>query len=110
MSAILLAAGTAGKRFLLTNSRILLHQPLISGVLEGPATDLDIQAREIIRVRKRIYEILAGHTGQSIERIEADCDRDRWFDSGEAIKYGLADKVLEKMPEPAKKADAGKDE
>jgi len=99
MGAILMAAGAAGKRFLLPNARILLHQPLVGAVIEGPATDLDIQAREMIRLRKRIYDILAKHTGQSVEKIESDCDRDRWLDAEEAIEYGLADKILERMPE-----------
>jgi len=103
MGAVLMTAGAPGKRFLLPNSRILLHQPLIGGVIEGPATDLEIQAREIIRLRKRIYEILAKHTKQPLERIETDADRDRWFDSEEALSYGLADKVMEKMPEPPAK-------
>ncbi|MCG3181738.1 MAG: ATP-dependent Clp protease proteolytic subunit [Phycisphaerae bacterium] len=99
MGAILMAAGTRGKRFLLPNSRIMLHQPLIGGSITGPATDLEIQAKEILRLRKRIYEILANHTGQPIDRIERDCDRDRWLDAQEALDYGLADKILERMPE-----------
>jgi len=98
MGAILFAAGTRGKRFLLPNSRVLLHQPMIGG-LTGPATDLDIQAREIIRTRKRIYDILAKHTGQPVEKIETDCDRDRWLDAEEALEYGIADEILERMPE-----------
>ena len=99
MGAVLLSGGTKGKRFLLANSRVLLHQPLISGVLEGPATDLHIEAEEIIRLRTRLYEILAAHTGKSAAQIEKDCDRNLWLEAGEAIKYGLADKVLEKAPE-----------
>ncbi|HEX41772.1 MAG TPA: ATP-dependent Clp protease proteolytic subunit [Phycisphaerales bacterium] len=99
MGAVLLAGGEAGKRFLLTNNRVLLHQPLISGVLEGPATDLDIEAREIIRLRERLYEILAHHTGQKPEKIEKDCDRNLWLDASEAIEYGLADRILQKAPE-----------
>ncbi|MDD4890179.1 MAG: ATP-dependent Clp protease proteolytic subunit [Phycisphaerae bacterium] len=109
MGAVLMTAGARGKRFLLPNSRILLHQPLIGGVIEGPATDLEIQAREIIRLRRRLYEIVASHTGQPVERIETDADRDRWFDAQEAIEYGLADKILEKMPEhkgDSKKSDS----
>lgn len=100
MGAILLAAGEKGKRFVLNNSRILLHQPLISGVLEGPATDLDIQAKEIIRVRGRIYDILSQHTGKSVEKITADCDRNLWLEAQEAIEYGLADEILQKAPQP----------
>jgi len=100
MGAILLTAGEKGKRFVLNNSRILLHQPLINGVLEGPATDLDIQAKEIIRIRGRIYDILAFHTGKSAEKIAADCDRNLWLEAKEAVAYGLADEILQKAPQP----------
>ena len=99
MGAVLLTGGTKGKRFVLPNSRVLIHQPLITGVLTGPATELDIEAREIIRLRKRLYEILAGDTGQDVEAIERDCDRNKWLDASEAIEYGCADKVLERMPD-----------
>jgi ATP-dependent Clp protease protease subunit len=99
MGAVLLTGGTKGKRFVLPNSRVLIHQPLITGVLTGPATELDIEAREIIRLRKRLYEILAGDTGQDVETIERDCDRNKWLDASEAIEYGCADKVLERMPD-----------
>jgi ATP-dependent Clp protease protease subunit len=99
MAALLLASGKAGKRFLLSNSRVLLHQPLIAGVLEGAATDLDIEAKEILRLRSRLYNILAGHTGQSAEKIEKDCDRNLWLEAKEAINYGLADRILQKAPE-----------
>jgi len=99
MAAILLAGGTSGKRFLLANNRILLHQPLITGVLQGPATDLDIEAQEILRLRSRLYDIWSKHTGQSPEKIEKDCDRNLWLDAEEAINYGLADRILQKAPE-----------
>jgi ATP-dependent Clp protease protease subunit len=99
MAAILLASGKADKRFLLANNRILLHQPLISGQVIGPATDLDIEAKEILRLRARLYDILAAHTGQNVEKVEKDCDRDLWLDAGEAIEYGLADRILQKAPE-----------
>ncbi len=105
MAAVLLAGGKSGKRFLLANNRILLHQPLIAGVLEGPATDLDIEVQEILRLRTRLYEILARHTGQSPEKIEKDCDRNLWMDAQEAIDYGLADRILQKAPEIVKAAD-----
>lgn len=105
MGAILLAGGKAGKRFLLANSRVLLHQPMITGVLEGAATDLEIEAKEILRLRSRLYSILAEHTKQTAEKIEKDCDRNLWFDVNEAIKYGLADKILRKMPEMVKDAE-----
>jgi len=99
MGAILFAGGASGKRFLLPNSRILLHQPLISGVMTGPATDLEIEAREMLRIRTRLYEVLAQHTGQPVEKIEKDCDRNLWLAAEEAINYGLADKILQKAPE-----------
>jgi len=99
MAAVLLAGGKADKRFLLPNSRVLLHQPHIMGVLEGPATDLDIEAREILRLRTRIYHILANHTGQPPAKIEKDSDRNLWLSSEESIKYGLADRILQKAPE-----------
>ncbi len=99
MAAVLLAAGHAGKRFLLASNRILLHQPLISGQLVGPATDLDIEAKEILRLRARLYDILSQHTGQTTEKVEKDCDRNLWLDAAEAIEYGLADRILQKAPE-----------
>jgi len=99
MGAVLLAGGHAGKRFLLASNRVLLHQPLISGQLIGPATDLDIEAKEILRLRARLYDILANHTGQSTEKVEKDCDRNLWLDAAEAIEYGLADRILQKAPE-----------
>jgi len=99
MGAVLLAGGNAEKRFLLANNRILLHQPLITGQLIGPATDLDIEAQEILRLRSNLYEILAKHTGQTPEKVEKDCDRNLWLNATEAIEYGLADRVLQKAPE-----------
>ncbi len=105
MAALLLTGGNAQKRFLLTNSKILLHQPLISGVLYGAVTDLEIEAREILRLRSRIYNIVAKHTGQNAEKIEKDCDRNLWLDAEEAVKYGLADRILQKAPEIVKDQD-----
>lgn len=99
MGAVLMCGGEKGKRFVLPNSRLLLHQPLIGGVLEGPATDLSIEAAEIIRLRKRLYEIIAYHTGKPLEQIEVDCDRNKWLDAQEALDYGLADRILERAPE-----------
>ncbi len=103
MAAVLLAGGTAGKRCLLTNSKVLLHQPLISGVLTGPATDLEIEAKEILRLRTRLYDIISNHTGQKPEKIEKDCDRNLWLEANEAIEYGLADRIIQKAPEIVKK-------
>jgi ATP-dependent Clp protease protease subunit len=105
MGAVLLTGGKAGKRFLLANSRVLLHQPMISGVLQGPATDLDIEAKEILRLRTRLYQILADHTGQSSEKIESDCDRNLWLEAEEAIEYGLVDRIIQKAPEIVTKHD-----
>jgi len=102
MGALLLAGGKKEKRFLLTNSRVLLHQPLIAGVLEGTATDLDIEAKEILRLRSRLYDILAKHTGQKPEKIEKDCDRNLWLEANEAIQYGLVDRIIQKAPEIVK--------
>jgi ATP-dependent Clp protease protease subunit len=92
---ILLTAGTKGRRYALPNATIHIHQPLImGGGISGQATDLDIQAKEILRLRTRINEILAYHTDQSIEKIERDSDRDRYFTAEEAVEYGLIDGVI----------------
>jgi ATP-dependent Clp protease protease subunit len=93
-AAVLLAAGAKGKRFALPHARVLLHQPHIGG-LEGQASDIEIQAREIIRVKEEMNEILAFHTGQDLERIKIDTDRDFWMTAEEAHKYGVVDTVLE---------------
>lgn len=93
MGAVLLTAGTKGKRFALPNARIMIHQPL--GGAQGQASDISIQAQEIIRTKKRLNEILAYHTGQKFEKIESDTDRDRFLSAEEAAEYGLVDKVLE---------------
>jgi len=99
MAALLLTGGKPQKRFLLQNGRVLLHQPMIAGILQGPATDLDIEAKEILRLRSRIYSILAEHTGKGAEQIEKDCDRNLWLEADEAIEYGLADRIIKKAPE-----------
>jgi ATP-dependent Clp protease protease subunit len=92
-AAMLLAAGAKGKRFSLPNSRILIHQPWLSG-LAGQASDIDIHAKEILRMRERLNEIMAHHTGQSIERIREDTDRDYIMGAGQAKDYGIIDDVL----------------
>ena len=92
MGALLLAAGEKGKRYCLPNSRIMIHQPL--GGFQGQASDVEIQAREILYIKNRLNEILAKHTGQPIETIAKDTDRDYFHSGEEAVKYGLADKVL----------------
>lgn len=100
MSAIILCGGTKGKRFMLPNARTLLHQPLIGGVIEGSATDLSIEAEEIIRLRINLYEIISSRSGRSIADVEKDCDRNKWLNSRETIDYGLADTILERMAPP----------
>ena len=99
MGALLLAAGTPGKRFTLPNSRILIHQPSVSG-LSGQATDIDIQAREILRMREMTNEILAKHTGQKVERIEKDVERDFIMGAEQAKEYGIIDEIIEKHIPP----------
>jgi len=101
MGAILLTAGESGKRFILPSSRIMIHQPL--GGARGTATDISIQAEEIIRLRKMLNEILSRHTGQPLDRIEKDTDRDRFMSGEEAVEYGLADRILQHMPHPKSK-------
>jgi ATP-dependent Clp protease protease subunit len=93
MGALLLAAGTPGKRFALPNSRILIHQPTMSG-LAGQATDIDIHAKEILRLRESMNAILAKHTGQGLERIEKDVERDYIMTAGQAKDYGIVDQVI----------------
>ena len=94
MGALLLAAGTAGKRFALPNSRILIHQPSIHGGLSGQATDIDIHAREILRMRSICNEIFVKHTGQLLEKVEHDMERDFIMSAEEAKKYGIVDQVI----------------
>jgi ATP-dependent Clp protease, protease subunit len=97
MGSLLLTAGAKGKRYALPHSRIMIHQPW-SGGIQGQATDIDIHAREIINTRAKLDEILAKHTGQPIEQIAKDTDRDRFMSSEDARNYGLIDAVLEKRP------------
>ena len=99
MGAVLLLGGTEGKRHMLPNSSVLLHQPMIRGLITGPATDLQIEAEEMIRVRQRLYNIIVQHTGKDIKTVEKDCDRNYWMDAQQTIEYGVADKILEKIPE-----------
>ncbi|MCJ7725880.1 MAG: ATP-dependent Clp protease proteolytic subunit, partial [Acidimicrobiia bacterium] len=93
-AAVLLAAGTPGKRFALPHARVMIHQPHIGG-LEGQATDIEIHAREIIRVREEMNELLSSHTGQDLERIRKDTDRDFWMTAPVAKEYGVVDAVIE---------------
>jgi len=97
MGALLLAGGAADKRYALPHSRVMIHQPL--GGFQGQATDIDIHAREILKIREELNNILAHHTGQSVERISEDTDRDNFMDSATAKEYGLIDEVLDKRKE-----------
>ena len=99
MGAILLSAGTKGKRSCLANSQVMLHQPLIGGVMQGPATDLGIEAQHMLRLRDRMYKLMAEWTGKTPEQIHRDFDRNKWLFAEEAIAYGCADRVLERIPE-----------
>ncbi|MDD2714429.1 MAG: ATP-dependent Clp endopeptidase proteolytic subunit ClpP [Candidatus Wallbacteria bacterium] len=104
MGAILLAGGSKGKRYSLRNSRIMIHQPL--GGAYGQATDIEIRAREILRLKERINEILTFHTGQNAKKIAKDVDRDFFMSADEAMEYGLIDKILDKSTrEPGEKKD-----
>jgi ATP-dependent Clp protease protease subunit len=99
MGACLLSAGTKGKRFCLPNAQVMLHQPLIGGVLQGPATDLGIEAAHMLRLRDRLYKMMSEYTGKSPETIHRDFDRNKWLFAEEAVDYGCADKVMERVPE-----------
>jgi len=101
MAAILLAAGEKGKRYALPHSRILIHQPM--GGFSGQATDVEIQAKEILRLKQELNEILALHTAQPIDRIERDTDRDYYMSGDQAKEYGLIDSVIQKRPVAVKK-------
>ncbi len=93
VAALLLAAGTRGKRFALPNSRVLIHQPTMGG-LSGQATDIDIHAREILRIRASLNEIMAKHTGQPVEKVEHDVERDYWMSAQQAREYGIIDEII----------------
>ena len=109
MGAFLLTAGTKGKRFALPNARVMIHQPM--GGFSGQATEIDIHAREILKIRERLNEIMAKHTGQSLEKISQDTERDYFMSAEEAKRYGLIDEVITRPPKLLKAvpSDAGKD-
>lgn len=98
MGSFLLAGGTKGKRLALPHSRIMIHQPLLPGGMRGQASDIEIEAREILRIRRQMNEIYAQNTGQAIEKIEKDSERDFFMSAAEAKEYGLIDKVIEERP------------
>src|SRR5260221_5547305 len=99
MGACLLCAGTKGKRSCLPNSQVMLHQPVMGGVLQGPATDLGIEAAHMLRLRDRLYKMMGDFTGKSPELIHRDFDRNKWLFAEEAVAYGCADKVQDRAPE-----------
>jgi ATP-dependent Clp protease protease subunit len=100
MGAVLLAGGTKGKRYCLPHSRMMIHQPL--GGFQGQATDVEIHAREILKVRERLNQLLAKHTGQAVEKIAVDTERDNFMGGEESVAYGLVDKVLTSRADSAK--------
>ena len=94
MGAVLLTAGAKGKRSALKHSRIMIHQPM--GGATGPASDIEITAREILKIKTELYQIIAQHTGKTYKQVEKDADRDYWMTSEEAVKYGMIDEILER--------------
>ena len=98
MGSLISCSGAKGKRCCLPHSKNLMHQPLLGGVLECQATDLEIEAREMLRLREQLYGIYAGQTGKSPEQIAADCERNKWLDANEMVSYGLADRIVERLP------------
>src|SRR6476659_766991 len=113
MGACLLAAGSKGKRAVLQNSQVMLHQPLIGGVLQGPATDLGIEAQHMLRLRDRLYKLMGAFTGKTPDTIHRDFDRNKWLFAEEAVEYGCCDRVLERAPEtlaPRRRADEDDDD
>ncbi len=100
MGSLIACSGNEGKRYTLPHAKNLMHQPLLSGILEGQATDLEIEAREMLRLRDIIFEIYADRTGQAAQQVAEDCERNKWLNADEMIEYGLADKILEHRPQP----------
>lgn len=98
MGSLIACSGSTGKRFALQHARNLMHQPLLSGVMEGQATDLEIEAREMLRLRDIGYKIYAEASGQPLERVARDCERNKWLSAEEMVEYGLIDRVLERLP------------
>ena len=105
MGSLLLAAGQKNKRYALPNARVMIHQPL--GGFQGQATEIDIHAKEILKIRERLNEIMAKHTGQPIEKISHDTERDYFMSAEEAKKYGLIDEVITRQSKPLKSVDSG---
>jgi ATP-dependent Clp protease protease subunit len=98
MGSVIACSGTKGRRFALPHAENLMHQPLIGGVIEGQATDLEIHAKHILRLREKLYQLYSENTGQTKQRIHDDCDRDKWLNAQEMLEYGLIDGILERLP------------
>ena len=98
MGSVIACCGTKGKRYALPNAENLMHQPLLGGVMEGQATDLEIEARHILRLRDQLYSLYSEATGQPKSRIADDCERNKWLPAKEMLEYGLIDRVLDKLP------------
>ncbi len=107
MAAVLLVAGAEGKRYALPHSRVMIHQPM--GGMQGQASDIEIAAKEILKVKAELYKIIADHSGRSVKDIERDSDRDKWMTAAEALEYGMIDKVLTSTKQTAKKKADGKE-
>ncbi|MCH2147918.1 MAG: ATP-dependent Clp protease proteolytic subunit [Phycisphaerales bacterium] len=102
MGSLISCSGAKGKRCCLPHSKNLMHQPLLGGVLEGQATDLEIEAREMLRLRDQLYGVYAQQTGKSMDTIGADCERNKWLSASEMVEYGLADRIIERLPDAKK--------
>jgi ATP-dependent Clp protease protease subunit len=98
MGSVIACSGTKGRRFALPHAENLMHQPLIGGVIEGQATDLEIHAKHILRLREKLYTLYSENTGQTKQKIHDDCDRDKWLNTQEMLEYGLIDGILERLP------------
>jgi ATP-dependent Clp protease protease subunit len=98
MGSVIACSGTKGRRFALPHAENLMHQPLIGGVIEGQATDLEIHAKHILHLRKKLYTLYSENTGQTKQKIHDDCDRDKWLNAQEMLEYGLIDGILERLP------------
>jgi len=105
MGSLIACSGAKGKRYTLPHAKNLMHQPMLTGVLEGQATDLEIEAREMLRLRDILFDIYVQRTGQTIEKITVDCDRNKWLSADAMVEYGLADKILEHPPTPLETKD-----
>ena len=98
MGSLIASSGAKSKRYCLSYARNLMHQPQLTGIMEGQATDIEIEAREMLRLRDIVYEIYVDNTGQTLERITEDCERNKWLGADEMIEYGLVDKILRSLP------------